>query len=157
MTVRFNMKKLLTIVGLALALMLSPTKTQAGGGCSMSWQGNQGFFNGLNYVVVYQAAGGQYTVNWQNFNPSTQYPLAAGDQVMIYRYSGHTNCYQWTWGYFNFCECLAVPPYIECPPPAPLTLGNGVLYEKYEAYLDCHCPTNPSHGGLSLIQVVNCF
>jgi hypothetical protein len=132
------MKKLLALIGLAVSLLASPTKTQAIGGCSLTWTPNLTFFWSGGSVNVRQANGGSYWVTGNSAYNGAQYSLGEGDYVYIIP----PNCAVWTWGYTSFCVCDNHGNEV-CGNPTAQTLG-GAIYQQREVLMDCQCPNGGS-------------
>lgn len=78
------MKKLLSIVGLALlALFATPNKSQATGNCVLYWVPNIQYFQAGGTVRVVHANGTSYYITAADVVPGDQYAFFNGDDVFV--------------------------------------------------------------------------
>lgn len=151
------MKKLISLIMLAASMLLaSPQKSEALGGCFMYWRCHSTFFLLGGSVYVQHPDGSGYTVDFNTYDPKAQYGLQNGSVIYAFRAPQHSDCAFTVWGSSIFCECNSTGG-VNCEPGGgTMSIGDGVLYEVFQAYLHCDCPNGSSYGGVSPITVVRC-
>lgn len=150
------MKKLLSLIALAACLLIAPSKAHATGGCFLYWQCNPVFFLLGGSVYVQHPDGSGYTVDYLSYNPRACYGVQNGSRIYAFRPAQHDNCAAETWGASWFCACNSSGGVDCAPSSSSLTLADNALYEIYQGYVNCGCPTGASYGGISPITIVQC-
>ena len=133
------MKKLLSIVGLALGLALfTPTKASAIGACILEWVPNTQFIQAGGVISVTHSDGSTYGVDKTDYAPGDYYQFNNQDTVVVTMPS----CALWQWGTVVFGTCNSQGGITYGPPQAQGQ--GGLLYYQFRVVVSCGCPNGSS-------------
>lgn len=144
------MKKLLSLLCLSAALLLTPTKAQASGDCVFYWTPVMDFFRNGGVVIVQDFMGEIYRVDFGNVYTGASYVLTSGDAVRVV--PGSCAGQFWGWTYFGACNTKGS---ITFEPPSAQYV-NGVRWVTLKVKMTCDCPTGSSGASLRFLKAGYC-
>lgn len=144
------MKKILSLIALSCALLLTPQKSHAVGGCLLYWVPNIQFFQAGGVIRVVPVSGNPYWIDKTDVVPGDHYSLSTGDDVYI----SFPSCALWQWGTVVFCSCNNSGG-VDCGSPQAQGDG-GLTWLHLRAWAICDCPNGQSSGGLHWISAGYC-